>query len=94
MKVSEILDPLPPDLARILGPRMPPDVRAEIVGAIRREPPPRLSQAERAAMYHPEAEREDAELRKLKAEANKAEAEAKRTRAEAADRRRRSSRRS
>ncbi len=88
MKIADILDPLPPEIARILGPTIPPKLRAEIIDTLRREPPPRLSPAERAAMYAPEAGREAAELRRVQAEADKAEAEAERARAEAASQRR------
>lgn len=84
MKISDILDPLPPDLARILGPKMPPKLRAEMIDVFRRDPPPQMSPEERHRMYHPDADREEAELRKLNAEADKAEAEAARARAEAA----------
>lgn len=83
MKISDILDPLPPDLAAILRPDAPADTRAELLAAWRREPPQRLSPAEMVAMYSPDAEREAAELRRIEAEADKAEAEAARARAEA-----------
>lgn len=83
MKISDIIDPLPPDLAAILRPDAPAETRAELLAAWRRQPPQRLSPAEMMAMYSPDAEREAAELRRIEAEADKAEAEAARARAEA-----------
>lgn len=83
MKITDILDPLPPDLAAILGPKASPELRAELLDVWRREPPPQMTPEERHRMYHPDAAREEAELRRVEAEAAKAEAEAARARAEA-----------
>ena len=84
MKISDILSAA--DYAvvqRILGPKMPAALRAEIEAALVRSPPTTLTPSEMQVMYGVDTPDEELERDKLRAEVAKLRADARRLNAEA-----------
>jgi hypothetical protein len=84
MKIRDVLSPRDyADVQHILGPRMPPELRAEIEAALVRSPPTTLTPPEMQAMYGVDTPDEELERDKVRAEVAKLRADARRLDAEA-----------